>query len=113
MMIPCVDLTEASVKIFSATGGFLGGTSMMLYMRPSGMLDAIRRCIVSVLSSSMLTVPVAEKIFDEVGAEVVMGTAFAIGFVAWSMLGAIAKFFENRQGQDIVQLAKSVKPENE
>lgn len=104
------DLPETAVKLLSSTGGLLGGSSMLLYMRPAGVVDAIRRCVVSVVSAAMLTVPVADKLFDQTGSEIIMGTAFAIGFVAWSMLGAVAKFFEKREGQDIVQMAKSAKP---
>lgn len=111
--MPCAELTEMSVKILASTGGFLGGTSMLLYMRPAGAMDAARRIVVSTMSAAMLTVPVADKLFEQTGSEIVMGTAFGIGFVAWSLLGAVAKFFEARQGQDIVQMAKAVKPEGE
>ena len=105
----CVaDLTEVSVKVLSAVGGFLGGTSMLLYMRPVDMNDAIRRMIISVLSSVMLTGLTAREMFSVSGPEVIMGTAFGIGFMAWSLLGAVAKFFAGRQDQDIVQMMKSV-----
>jgi hypothetical protein len=104
------ELPETAVKLLSSTGGFLGGSSMLLYMRPSSFADAIRRCLVSVVAAAMLTVPIADKVFSSSSSEIIMGTAFAIGFVAWSMLGAVAKFFEKREGQDIVQMAKSAKP---
>ena len=109
--MPCpADITETAVKLLSSTGGFLGGSSMMLYMRPANIGDAARRCVVSVVAAAMLTVPVADKIFDQAGSEILMGVGFGIGFVAWSLLGAVAKFFENRNGQDIVQMAKAAKP---
>lgn len=104
------DVTETAIKLLSSTGGLLGGSSMMLYMRPSSVVDAVRRCVVSVVSAAMLTVPVADKLFDVADSEVIMGVGFAVGFVAWSLLGAVAKFFENRSGQDIVQMAQAAKP---
>lgn len=109
----CDDLTNLSTNILASTGGVLGGTSMMLYMRPSGIADAVRRVVVSTVSAAFLTVPIADKLFEKPDSEIVMGIAFAVGFVAWSLLGAVAKFFEARQGQDIVQMAKAVKPEDE
>lgn len=108
--MPCLELSEMSVKILSAIGGFLGGTSMMLYMRPASLTDALRRIAISVLSAAMLTALAAKEMFGDYGSEIVMGTGFGIGFVAWSLLGAVAKFFEVRQGQDIVQMAKAAKP---
>ena len=112
--MPCpADLPETAVKVLSSTGGFLGGSSMLLYMRPANIGDAVRRCVVSVVAAAMLTGPVADKLFDQTGSEILMGVGFGIGFVAWSLLGAVAKFFEVRQGQDIVQMAKAVKPEEE
>lgn len=108
--MPCTDLTELAIRITSATGGFLGGTSMMLYMRPGSLVDALRRGGVSVVGALMFAPLASEKLFDHIGSETIMGCAFAIGFTSWSLLGAVAKFFESRQGQDIVQLAKAAKP---
>ena len=107
--MPCpADLPETAVKVLSSTGGFLGGSSMMLYMRPVNLADAARRCVVSVIAAAMLTVPIASKMFDQSGSEILMGVGFGIGFIAWSLLGAIAKFFDARQGQDVVQMMKDV-----
>lgn len=109
MNTPCFgDITELSVKVLSAVGGFLGGTSMLMYMRPVDMTDAIRRMVISVLSAVMLTGLAAKEMFSVTGPEIIMGTAFCIGFIAWSLLGAVAKFFEGRQNQDIVQMMKAV-----
>jgi len=72
--MPCdKDLAEATIKVLAATGGFLGGTSMLIYMKPSDLADAVRRVIVSIVAAAMLTVPVAEKIFDTYGSEIIMG----------------------------------------
>ena len=108
--MPCVkDMTEIAVKLISAIGGFLGGTSILVYMPAKDWSDAARRVGVSVIAAAMLSVPIAGKLFDDVNNENLMGTAFVVGFAAWFMLGSIAKFFENKQGKDILQITKDVK----
>lgn len=108
--MPCVkDMTEIAVKLISAIGGFLGGTSILVYMPAKDWGDAARRVGVSVVAAAMLSVPIAGKLFDDVNNENLMGTAFAVGFIAWFTLGSIAKFFENKQGKDILQITKDVK----
>ena len=108
--MPCIkDMTEVAVKLISAIGGFLGGTSILVYMPAKDWADAIKRVGVSIVAATMLSVPLAGKLFDDVNNENLMGTAFVVGFAAWFLLGAIAKFFENKQGKDILQLTKDVK----
>ncbi len=108
--MPCVkDMTEVAVKLISAIGGFMGGTSILLYMPARDWIDALKRVGVSVIAATMLSVPIAGKLFDSVNNENLMGTAFIVGFAAWFLLGALAKFFENRQGQDLLQITKDVK----
>lgn len=108
--MPCIkDMTEVAVKLISAIGGFLGGTSILVYMPAKDWPDAIKRVGVSIVAATMLSVPIAGKLFDDVNNENLMGTAFVVGFAAWFLLGAIAKFFENKQGKDILQLTKDVK----
>lgn len=117
MPLPCDDLTAiSSAKLISAIGGFLGGASMMVYMVPSSFKDAAVRLGVSIAAASMLAPVAAAKIFDanaDNDSQIVMGCAFVVGFVAWNGLGAVAQFFKNRQGKDIVQLAKDANPINE
>jgi len=40
---------------------------------------------------------------------VVAGVSFAVGFVAWSALGSVARYFEHRRGQDAEQMLKDIK----
>lgn len=108
----CLNIAD-HMRVLCLIGGFLGGTSMMLYMRPASIADALRRIVVSVVLAAMVAEPVAERIFSKLNSEVVMGTSFVLGFIAWSILGAIAKFFEARQGDDIVQMVAAVKKSGE
>jgi hypothetical protein len=85
---------------------------MMLYMRPASVSDAIRRIAVSVVLAIMLAEPAAEKVFTKVVSQALMGTAFVLGFIAWNLLGAVAKFFETRKDEDIVQMVSAAKLES-
>ena len=84
---------------------------MLLYMKQVDTQDSIRRIIIRTMAQAMLTGVVAREMFNAETPEVVMGTAFGLGFIAWSFLGAVAKFFSGRQDQDIVQMMKSVNEE--
>ena len=107
-MAPCPPELGDTSRIIATTGGFLGGSSMLLYMRPKNIPDAIVRIVVAVIAAAMLSDVLAEKLFGESTSQAIMGTAFVIGFTAWNVLGATAKFFENRQNADIVDMAKDV-----
>lgn len=96
------------IHLVSAAGGFLGGMSILVYMKPSNLTDALRRIVVGTVAAVFGAEALADKLFGSKDPEYLMMTAFAIGFCAWSLLGAVAKFFEGRQDQDILQMAKSV-----
>ena len=87
----------------------MGGPSILVYMPAKNWWDAVQRVGVSMVAAIMLSVPIAGKGFDEVNNENLMGTAFVVGFAAWFLLGSVARFFENKQGKDILQITKDVK----
>lgn len=110
MPVPCDEATVvSSVKLISAIGGFLGGASLLVFVKPTSMNDGIVRILVSTAAAVMLAPVAAVKIFDasaDSDSQILMGCGFGVGFVAWNVLGAIAQFFAARQGKDIVQMAK-------
>lgn len=110
MPLPCDDLTAvSSVKMLSAIGGFLGGASLLVYMKPTSVKEGTVRIGVSTAAAAMLAPVLAVKVFDasaDSDSQIVMGSAFVVGFVAWNILGATAQFFQARQGKDIAQIAK-------
>lgn len=108
-MDQCVNVVGESARILSAVGGVLGGTSMLMYMRPANPTQALARVSVSAISAVMLSSIVAMKLFSDTASETVMGCAFVIGFVAWSILGAVAKFFDGRKDKDIVEMLRIAK----
>lgn len=104
MEICGANLYGHGAALIAATGGFLGGTSMMLYMRPSSLGDAARRVLISVVSGVLLARVVADQLLGSKESEVVLGVAFALGFLAWSLLGAIARYFDDRKEANIITM---------
>jgi len=106
-----LDLTTVITHFASAGAAFLGGTSMMVYMQPAHIKEAVVRILVSVGSGVTLAPAITHKIFDDPTTDyrVVAGVSFAVGFIAWSALGSVARYFENRRSQDAVQLVQGVK----
>lgn len=100
---------DVIVKAVSAAGGFLGGSSLLVYMRPASLKEAVVRVAVTTVAATMTAPAIALKLLDNETPEVLGGVAFGIGFIAWNVLGAIAQFFANRQGKDIVQIVKDTK----
>ena len=97
------------IKAISAAGGFLGGSSLLVYMKPASIKDALMRVLVTTVCAMMTAPAISLKLLDNESPEVLGGVAFGIGFIAWNVLGAIAQFFQNRQGKDIAQIIKDTK----
>lgn len=100
--------TDIIVKAVSAAGGFLGGSSLLVYMKPASLKEALMRVLVTTITALMTAPAISLKLLDNETPEVLGGVAFGIGFIAWNVLGAIAQFFATRQGQDIAQIVKGV-----
>lgn len=97
---------DVLVKAVSAIGGFLGGSSLLIYLKPKDLKDALMRVGVTTVCALMTAPAISLKLLDNESPEVLGGVAFGIGFIAWNVLGAIAQFFANRQGQDIKEIVK-------
>jgi len=69
------------------------------------------RILVSVGSGVTLAPAITHKIFDNPATDyrVVAGVSFAVGFIAWSALGSVARYFEHRRNQDAEQMIKEAK----
>lgn len=79
----------------------------MAYTKPASVGQALVRMGVSTAAASMLSPLVMQKVFGtNADLQILGGVAFAIGFVAWNVLGAVALFFERRKGLDAKQLIK-------
>lgn len=103
----CAPTDPIYLHIVTSGGGFLGGLSMLVYMRPRTVREGFSRILVSTVAASLLAALLSEKLFGDETPELMGAAAFLIGFSAWSLLGAVARFFETRQGDDIVSMLKS------
>lgn len=106
------EISATVVKGVSAAGGFLGGSSLLVYMKPKDLKDALMRVAVTTIAATMTAPAISLKLLDNDTPEVLGGVAFGVGFIAWNVLGAVAQFFANRQGQDIKELVKGAKDDN-
>lgn len=97
------------LHFLTVMGGIWGGLCMFVYMRPENIPDAFVRITVAIMVSNMLTQLVGAYITKNQTTGELWGVSFLLGFSAWSVFGAFARFFARRQGHDIVQMAKDVK----
>ena len=111
MLDCCFDISHVVTHFASAFAAALGGSSMMVYLQPATVKEAAVRLGVSVGAGTMLAPTITRKIFDDpvTDIHVIAGVSFAVGFLAWSTLGAVARYFEHRRTQDAVQLYQEVK----
>jgi hypothetical protein len=103
------ELLVNNLHFLTLFGGFWGGACMFVYMRPENIPDALVRLTVAVMVSNMLTQLVGAYITKNQSAGELWGVSFLLGFSAWSLFGAMARFFAKRQGYDIVDMARDVK----
>lgn len=97
------------LHFLTVMGGFWGGVCMFVYMRPENIPDAFVRLTVAIMVSNMLTQLVGAYITRNQSTGELWGVSFLLGFSAWSVFGAMARFFAKRQGHDIVDMARDVK----
>lgn len=113
-MMGCIEAASAlAAKWVSAAGGFLGGSSLLVYMKPKTLQEAVIRVGVTTITALMVSPAISLKLLDSQAPEVLAGVGFGVGFISWNVLGAIAVFFQQRQGQDITQMVKGVKGDDD
>lgn len=100
-----------ATKIAAAIGGFFGGAGMMTFIKPKSISEAFIRGAISTGTAIIFAEPVLimghiEKASDW---QFQLAAGAIIGFIAYSILGAIANFFIQNQKEDIVTLAKKVR----
>lgn len=103
-------IVYASAKIFSGIGGMTGGFSLMAFIKPKGIWDAAIHGGVSTFAGVVFSGPVLK--YFEIAPndwEFQMMAGFVIGFGAWFVMSAIANFFKQNEGKDIVTVAQQTK----
>jgi hypothetical protein len=98
-----------NISYLTILGGFCGGIAMFIYVKPNGLADSFVRAVVCVMSANMLTQLLAQYLTKHQTTGEMWGVAFMVGFGAFPVLSAVAKFFERRKASDIVELATDAK----
>lgn len=98
-----------SAKIAAMIGGFLGGATILTFIRPQTIGEAFIRGGVSVGSATIFSTPVLDMLHMEQNWEYQAMAGFCIGFVAYSVLGMVANFLLKNHNKDIVTVVKEVK----
>lgn len=98
-----------NMTYLTGMGGFCGGLAMFVYVQPQSLPDAFVRIVVSIMVANMLTQLVGSFMTKHESTSELWGVAFLLGFTAWSIFGAFARFFAKRQEYDIVDMARDVK----
>lgn len=99
-------------KIAAGLGGLFGGLVMMSFIKPKTILDAVIRGGVSTGSAIIFAAPLLEFLNQDKGDwELQLASGMVCGFLAWSVLGMVARFFikAEKQNHDIVDAVKAVK----
>jgi hypothetical protein len=98
-----------SAKLASMIGGFFGGATILTFIRPRTIGEAFIRGGVSVGSSTVFATPLLQWIGLDNNWENQLMAGFAIGFLAYSVLGMVANFLIKNQHRDIVEAVKEIK----
>jgi hypothetical protein len=98
-----------AAKIAAAIGGLFGGASMMTFIRPKSISEAFIRGGLSTGCAIIFSTPVIHLINLTDDWEIQLMTGGIIGFLAYSILGAVANFFIKNEQSDIFELVTKVK----
>ena len=98
-----------TTKIASAIGGLFGGSAMMSFIKPTSIGEAFARGGVSTGSAIIFADPALVLIHLPTDWEMQMMSGGIIGFLAYSILGAVARFFDKNKDDDILTLVKKAK----
>lgn len=101
--------TYVTAKIASAIGGLFGGMSMMSFIKPRTISEAFARGGISTGAAIIFATPLLIALSLPTNWEMQLMAGGTVGFVAYSILGAVANFFSRNKDDDIVDLANKVR----
>ena len=106
-----LDLADFVTHFASLGASFLGATSFLVYLPAKTVKEAVTRIAVSTLAGAILAPAITTKIFDDsmTDVHVVASVAFGVGFIAFSALGAVARYFDRRRDKDAMQMYEETK----
>jgi hypothetical protein len=98
-----------ATKLASAIGGLFGGAGMMSFIKPKSIGEAFARGGISTGSAIIFADPTLIFLGVANNWELQLMSGGIIGFLSYSILGAVAKFFDNNRNEDIVALINKAK----
>jgi hypothetical protein len=96
-------------KIAAMIGGFIGGSTILTFIRPQTIGEAFTRGGTSVGSAMIFSTPLLHALDWPTDWETQLMAGFCIGFVAYSILGMVANFFIRKKNDDIVEVVSDIK----
>lgn len=96
-------------KLTAALGGLVGGASIMSYIRPHSIGEAFARGGTSTGAAIIFAGPLLQVLRLPTGWEMQLVSGFVIGFVAYSLLGAVANFLDRHQESDITEMVRAAR----
>jgi hypothetical protein len=98
-----------SAKIASMIGGFIGGSTILTFIRPKSIGEAFIRGGTSVGSAMIFSTPILKMVDMSLDWETQLMAGFCVGFVSYSLLGMIANFFQRTKNDDIIDVVNDIK----
>lgn len=113
MGVSKLGLTYLSSKIAAAAGGLIGGLAFMAFLKPKTIMDAAIRGGVSTASGIIGSGVLVEVLNLTNHPEYHLFAGAVIGFLAWGILGLLARVFIKAEYQqsdaiDVVNRARGV-----
>lgn len=104
-------VTYVAGKIAAAIGGLLGGLGFMAFLKPKTIMDATIRGGVSTGSAIIGSTVFIELLGFPNNIEFQLFSGAVIGFVAWGILGLIARVFikAEQKNTDAIEFISDVK----
>lgn len=98
-----------TAKVAAALGGLFGGAGMMSFIKPTSIGEAFARGGVSTGTAIICAGPAIVWLGAPDHWEMQLMVGGVLGFISYSILGAIANFFHKNKGDDIFELAAKAK----
>ena len=103
-------MSTAAVKAAAGIGGLFGGLAIFTFLKPHNLRDAAIRGGVSTGSAIIGSAPLTRYLgMDPYDWEFSLTMGAAIGFCSWFVLSAVGNYFKKHEGEDIMEVVKSVK----
>jgi len=103
-------MSTAAAKAAAGLGGLFGGLTIFTFLKPHSLREAAIRGGISTGSAIIGAAPIAKYLgMDPHDWELALTIGAAIGFSSWFFLSAVGNYFKKHEGEDIMEVVKSVK----